>query len=91
MNQEIKSGLLYTANMWADVSVVTQLSVVHSDSSEGAGDVCSRWGFIVMLDLLVPYIVQDFPEHLEQTQQMEFNAPTNPRHLIMGSQATIHR
>lgn len=52
---------------------------------------CSRWGFIVMLDLLVPYIVQDFPEHLEQTQQMEFNAPTNPRHLIMGSQATIHR
>lgn len=52
---------------------------------------CSLWVFTVMLGLLVPNIVQGFPEHLEQTQQMEFNAPTNPRHRITGSQAAIHR
>lgn len=77
------SGRLHTAYMGTDVSAVSQLLVVY------AGDSLERVEMCAQLSLLASYIALDFAEHLEKTQQMEFNAPTNPRHLITGSQAAV--
>lgn len=78
--------------MGTDVSFITQLLLVDTGDSSGGVEMCVHFGLLqFMLGLLTPYIVQDFAQHLEQTQQMEFKAPTNVRHLMTVSQAAIQR
>lgn len=82
--------LLHAADTAADVSIVAQLLLVDAGDSSDGVKTCVYSGFFhFMSGLLAPYTVQDFPEHLEQTQQMEFNAPKTQRHLITATQAAM--
>lgn len=67
------------------------MSVVGAgDCSEGV-EICVQFRFYNDAMLTGSLCCADFPQHLEERQQMEFYAPKNPRHPITGSQAAIQR